>query len=58
MMLFEMMTNKWLNCWRLAKYLKKFTDVQLFPYLLSIQQDAWLFLGDGGWEELDNRRNG
>ena len=45
MMLFEMMTNKWLSCWRLAKYLKKFTDVQLFPYLLSIQRGLNRMLG-------------
>ena len=45
MMLFEMMTNKWLSCWRLAKYLKKFTDVQLFPYLLSIQRGLDRMLG-------------
>ena len=47
---------------RLAKYLKKFTDVQQFAYLVSIQrgQNRMLgfFLGDGGWEELDNWRNG
>ena len=45
MMLSEMMTNKWLSCWRLAKYLKKFTDVQLFPYLLSIQRGLDRMLG-------------
>ena len=45
MMLFEMMTNKWLSCWRLAKYLKKFTDVLLFPYLLSIQRGLNRMLG-------------
>ena len=45
MTLFEMMTNKWLSCWRLAKYLKKFTDVQLFPYLLSIQRGLNRMLG-------------
>ena len=44
-MLFEMMTNKWLSCWRLAKYLKKFTYVQLFPYLLSIQRGLNRMLG-------------
>jgi len=47
---------------RLAKYLKKFTDVQQFAYLVSIQrgQNRMLgfFLGDGGWEEVDNGRIG
>ena len=33
---------------RLAKYLKSFTDVQQFAY----------FLGNGGWEEVDNGRIG
>ena len=60
MMLFEMMTNKWLSCWRLAKYLKKFTDVQLFPYLLSIQRglDRMLgfFLAMGVGRNLTNGR--
>ena len=45
MTLFEMMTDKWLSCWRLARYLKKFTDVQLFPYLLSIQRGLNRMLG-------------
>ena len=47
---------------RLAKYLKKFTDVQQFAFLLSIQKgpDRMLgfFLCDGGWEEVDNGRIG
>ena len=45
MTLFEMMTDKWLSCWRLARYLKKFTDVQLFPYLLRIQSGLDRMLG-------------
>ena len=45
MMLFEMMTKKWLSCWRLGKYLKKFTDVQQFAFLLSIQKGPDRMLG-------------
>ena len=47
---------------RFAKYLKKFTDVQLFvffgEYSKRTKQDAWLFLCDGGWEEVNNGRIG
>ena len=47
---------------RLAKYLKKFTDVRQFAYLVSIQRglDRMLgfFLGGGGWEEVDIGRIG
>ena len=32
MMLFEMMTNKWLSWWGLQKYLEKFTDIQQFAF--------------------------
>ena len=47
---------------RFAKYQKKFTDVQQFAYLVSIQRRLnkmlSFFLGDGGWEEVDNGRIG
>ena len=47
---------------RLAKYLKSFTDVQQFAYLVSIQRGLnrmlGFFLGDEGWEEMDNGRIG
>ena len=42
MMLFEMMTDRWMLL-RLAKYLKMFTDVQQFAYLVSNEQRFQIF---------------